>query len=416
MRTIELREYQPTSTCLTRSELRQLLGTGLVDLKPLSEEGDYELKAGSIVGTVVLPSLRLLIRPKVGLRNLFFLLGYGVELTNWADERFPYEEDPDFLKAVAYLFEAEVTRAARQGLVRGYQARQETLSTLRGRINMAGQIRARQGIPFPLECSFEEYTEDIELNRIVKAAFRRLLQVPALSSDTVRRLRFRYRIFEEVASAAYNPGSVPAIDFTRLNEHWRPAFELARLILNQESLRDETSKVLGISFTVDMNDLFERFVERIVAQQARNAGIQLAAQAPTQLAANISMKPDLVLRADGVARAVGDAKYKEPGNQVPPNEDLYQLLAYCVLLDLNAGLLIYSGNLDKRYLIERAGIALEATSIDLTGDPEQIMTSARKAAKRLIEHVSIAREKQGRLHVPGSHPWMKRRASPVDPW
>lgn len=414
MRNIELREYQPTPARLTRSEVRQLLGTGLVDLKPLSGEGEYELKAGSTVGTVVLPSILLLIRPKIGLKNLFFLLGYGMGIMSWADERFPYEEDPDFLQAVAYLFEAEVSRAARRGLVRGYQARQETLSTLRGRIDMAGQIRARQGRPFPLECSFEEYTEDIELNRIVKAALRRILQVPALSPDLARRLRFRYRIFDEVASAAYDPGLVPGIDFSRLNEHWKPAVELARLILNQESLRDEISKVVSISFTVDMNHLFERFVENVVGQQARNAGMQLAAQAPRQLAENISMKPDLVLRGGGSDLAVGDAKYKEPRDAGPPNEDLYQLLAYCVSLDLKAGLLIYSGVLDRQYLVERAGVSLEATGIDLTGEPEQIEASARQAAKRLIEHVSSARERQDRLYGHGSHSWIERRLSPID--
>lgn len=386
---IELREYQPTPARLTRSEVRQLLGTGLVDLKPLPGEDEYELKAASIVGTVVLPTLRLLICPKVGLKNLFFLLGYGVELTSWAEERFPYERDPDLLKAVAHIFEAEVSRAARQGLVRGYQARHETLATLRGRIDIAGQIRVRQGRPFPLECSFEEYTEDIELNRIVKAALRRLLQVPGLSPEVVRRLRFRYRIFDEVASVIYGPGSVPDIDFTRLNEHWRPTAELARLILNQESLRDQTGKTLGISFTVDMNTLFERFVENIVGREARKARLQLVAQAPRRLSTDVPIRPDLVLRAGSRDLAVGDAKYKEPSDERPSNEDLYQLLAYCVSLGLKSGLLIYSGKLDRQYLIERAGIVLEATSIDLTGEPEQIEGSALKAAKRLVEHAGV---------------------------
>lgn len=390
MRTIVLREYQPTPTRLTRSEVRQLLGTGLVELKPLPGEDEYDLRAASIVGTIVLPTLRLLIRPKVGLKNLFFLLGYGVELTSWAEERFPYEEDPDFLKAVAYIFEAEVSRAVRQGLVRGYQARHEALTTLRGRIEIAGQIRTRQGRPFPLECSFEEYTEDIELNRVVKAALRRLLLVPGLSPDTVRRLRFRHRIFDEVESIAYAPGSVPDIDFTRLNEHWRPAAELARLILNQKSLRDRTGKTLGISFTVDMNTLFERFVEKVVDREARKVRLQLVAQAPRHLSPEIPMRPDLVLRSGGQDLAVGDAKYKEPGDERPPNEDLYQLLAYSVSLGLTRGLLIYSGKFEKRYRVERAGIVLEATSIDLTGEMEQIETSAREAAGRLFEHAAAS--------------------------
>ena len=404
MRTIELREYQPTPARLTRSEVRLLLGTNLVDLRPLPGEDEYELRAASVVGTVILPTLCLFIRPKVGLKNLFFLLGYGVELASWAEERFPYEDDPDFLKAVAYIFEAEVSRAARQGLVRGYQDWHETLTTLRGCIDIAGQIRVRQGRPFPLECSFEEYTEDIELNRVVKAALRRLLQVPGLSLDVARRLRFRYRIFDEVESIEYGPGSVPNIDFTRLNEHWRPSAELAQLILNQESLRDQSGKTLGIAFTVDMNVLFERFVEKIVSQEARRARLQLVAQAPRRLSTDVSMRPDLVLKAGGRDLAVGDAKYKEPDDERPPNEDLYQLLAYCVSLGLPGGLLIYSGKLEKQYRVERAGIILEATSIDLTGETKQIETSAREAATRLVEHAGILGVRQNANPESSSHP------------
>lgn len=404
MRTIELREYYPTPARLNSGEVRQLLATGLVDLKPLSGEGEYELKAGSVVGTVVLPSLRLLIRPKVGLKNVFFLLGYGVELTSWAEEQFPYEREPDLLEVVARIFEAEVSRAARQGLVRGYQARYETLTTLRGRIDIAGQIRARQDRPFPLECSFEEYTEDIEINRVIKAALKRCLQIPALNSDLIRMLRFRYRFFEAVASLGYDPRAIPEVNFSRLNEHWRPATELARLILSRESLRDEAGKVLGISFTVDMNTLFERFIEKVVGQEARAAGLQLIAQAPRRLSANVPIKPDLVLRAGGADLAVGDAKYKEPDNERPLNEDLYQLLAYCVSLGLKSGLLIYSGTLSRQYLVNQANVTLKAVGVDLTGEPEHIEASARKAAKRLVEHAGIMRGGRNIAHGPSSRP------------
>jgi len=386
VQTIELREYQSASVRLTRSEVRQLLGTGLVELKPIAGEEEYELRAGSVVGTIVLPTLRLLIRPKVGLRNLFFLLGYGVELTSWAEERFPYEEDPDLLKAVAYIFEAEVSRAARQGLIRGYQARQETLTTLRGRIDIANQIRTRQGRSFPLECAFEEYTEDIELNRVVKAAIRRLLQVPGLGSDVVRVLRFRHRIFDEVAPATYGPGAVPEVGFNRLNEHWRPAAELARLVLNEGSLRDQVGSTLGISFTVDMNKLFERFVEKVVREEARRAGYQLASQQHRLLAEGITIIPDLILRKSGRYLAVGDAKYKEIESDKLPEADLYQMLAYCVSLGLPSGLLIYAGNRFSRSLaINRANIRLETAGIDLAAQPSAVLERTRTLARRLLK-------------------------------
>jgi hypothetical protein len=95
-----------------------------------------------------------------------------------------------------------------------------------------------------------------------------------------------------------------------LNEHWRAAGELARIILNQDSLRDETGGVMGMAFTVDVNELFERFVERIVDREARSAGLQPVPQATRQLSTNVSMRPDLVLQSAGSDLAVGDAKYK----------------------------------------------------------------------------------------------------------
>jgi 5-methylcytosine-specific restriction enzyme subunit McrC len=387
VRTIELKEYQAIPVRLTRSEALQLASTDTVDLKPLfSGEEQYELKAKNIVGTIVFPSLQLLIRPKIGLKNLFFLLGYELDIASWWKVRFPYAEDPDLLEAMAHLFESEVRRASRQGLVRGYQARQETLTTLRGRIDITGQIRTRQDRPFPLECSFEEYTEDIELNRIVKAALRRLLRFPGLSPDLIRGLRFRYRIFDAVTAIEYAPGSVPTID----------------LILEEESLRDKIGETLSISFTVDMNKLFERFVEKVVNQEvrrAKNTNLRLVAQAPRQLAANVPIIPDLVLSARDKDIAVGDAKYKEPGKDKPANEDLFQLLSYCVSLGLKSGLLIYSGNFDRHYRINQSDIVLEATSINLTGEPEQIETSARNAARRLIKNADAFTAERSTPHT-----------------
>ena len=114
---------------------------------------------------------------RAGFPNLLFLLGYGAGLTRWRDEHFPYEEDDDLLRAVAWLFEAEVARAGRAGLIRGYVDREETLATLRGRIDIGAQLRVRQSRRWPLECRYQDYTEDTELNRVIKAAHRRLLRL-----------------------------------------------------------------------------------------------------------------------------------------------------------------------------------------------------------------------------------------------
>ncbi len=387
MKPIEVREQGKTRAHLSQDEVQQLLATKVVGLAPVPGEESYEIRAGSTVGTIVLPSLRLLIRPKVDLENLFFLLGFGAGLTNWTEAQFPYEGDPDLFRAVAWIFEAEVRRAAAQGMVRGYEPRSETLTTLRGRIDVAAQLRARQGRPFPLDCRFEEYTEDLPLNRVIKAAHRRLLQIPALDTRLAARLRHRYRTFDSVSSVEYSAPFLPQLRFTRLDRLWEPAGQLALLILRQQGIRDQAGKMIGTTFTVDMNELFERFVESMVRKEAQRAGLKLRAQAPRHLTETIPIRPDLVLVQADKDLAVGDAKYKqlEPGGW--SNQDLYQLLAYCVSLGLPKGLLIYATEHPlEHHAVERAGVGLEIVGIDMSHRPQELEEAARAAARRLVQH------------------------------
>lgn len=386
MRTITLGEYRPIRERLTKGELDELLTVrDLVGVSPLPGDGAYELRAGSVVGTIILPSLRLLIRPKVEIENLFYLLGFGAGVARWGEGQFPYRQDPDLFRAVAWIFEAEVRRALAQGMTRGYQPRSETLTTLRGRIDVTAQLRLRQGRPYPLECSFEEYTEDTELNRIVKAAHRRLLQIPGLELRLARRLRHRYRAFDTIASVEYPPGSVPDLTFTRLDRHWQSAGRLARIILRQQSLRDREGTVVGTTFCVDMNALFERFVEEIVREEAHSAGLQLVSQAPRRLTANIRIRPDLILRDGGKDLAVADVKYKELKPGKLPHADLYQMLAYCVSLELPAGLLIYASEGPLvTHMVQSAGVDLRIVGIGTTGTPQNLESRARKAAAELV--------------------------------
>jgi 5-methylcytosine-specific restriction enzyme subunit McrC len=167
---------------------------------------------------------------------------------------------------------------------------------------------------------------------------------------------------------------------------WEPAGRLAELINRLGSVRDDIGDVQASSFTVDMNLLFERFVQRVVERVARDNGWSLEAQARRRLTSSVTMKPDLVLRNAGVDRAVGDAKYKELAPDGWPHADLYQLLAYCVGLGLEEGVLVYGeADRSRRELVRNAGIALEIVGVDLSRPPAHVLASTRAAALRLVK-------------------------------
>jgi 5-methylcytosine-specific restriction enzyme subunit McrC len=294
---------------------------------------------------------------------------------------------------MARLYQAEVRYAARNGLARDYQDRHEQLATIRGRIDITAQVRTLQGRRLPLECRYQDYTEDSQLNRVLKAAHRRLLRIPGLGADVLRELRADLRLFGEVAEVDYGPKTVPKLQFNRLNEGWRAPGVLAEMILRQDSLRDVTGSLDALSFTVNMNKVFERFVEAVVRREARRAGLTSEAQARRKLTARVRMKPDLLLREGGRDVAVGDAKYKELALAEWPHADLYQLLAYCDALQLRRGLLIYAGSRRPRTeLVKGTNVNLEIIGIDLEGDHREVLARAQAAAARLVEHAVLSRQ------------------------
>lgn len=399
MRTIRLREHLPTRETLTESELRSLLGMGsLIAVTQVpGEDRTYELRPGSKVGTLVFEDVRVLIQPKVDLRNLFFLLGFADGLIRWDPAVFPYEQEPDLLEAVGWAFEAEVGRSLRQGLVRGYVPREEALTTIRGRIDLAAQQRRRQTRRLPLECRYDDYTEDIELNQLVKAAHWKLRRFPGLNRELAKRLLYRHRSFADVSDVEYSPLVVPAPTFDRLTQHWEGAGRLAELILRHETLLDREGAALASSFIVDMNILFERFITRVAADEAERAGWELLPQAQRWLAPGIPMKPDFLLHRDGLDYGVGDAKYKELEMRDWPRADLYQLLAYCSALGLARGLLIYADyRAPEEHVVHNAGIGLEVIGIDMSTPPDELTRQARRAAGRLIEQAEEARSLSAR--------------------
>jgi 5-methylcytosine-specific restriction enzyme subunit McrC len=388
MKTLKLKEWSPQQVQLTNPELARLLSVPkLLTLTPYEpRSGIYSVRPGSVVGTLVWPELRVLIKPKVELENVFFLLGFRGGLAQWTEKAFPYESDWDFLRAIAWAFRAEMERGLRYGISRSYEEKSEVLAGFRGRLDVGRQITAWQDRPFPVECRFVEYSEDSLLNRVLRAANTRLLAAEGMSLDLVRSLHYIAGELSMVDEVYFPPSQVPQVTFTRLNAHWEPAFRLARLILSGETLRDETGTTVGTAFTVDMNVLFEKFVEEVVAEEAWRSGWELEPQFRVRLTERVPMKPDLVLLRHGEPVAVADAKYVELDGGWP-NANVYQLLAYCIALGLPRGLLIYASQRQLEVQrVRRSGTELEIVGIDMSKHSNALVGEARVAAKRLVAH------------------------------
>ena len=262
MQTLELREYQDYfwREPLSSAQLRAL-GDARIGVTPSPDEDEvYILRPSSWIGTVNVGDIAVVVRPKIPIDRVMFLITYAMGPKNWRRESFDLRRAADVLEAITFSFAHHTRQAIHRGLLQGYRREEDALTMVRGRIRFGDQIGRRFGVPLPIEVGFDEFTEDIEENRLLKTAIHRLGYTfirSAAARQDVRRLR---PAFTTVGLGAYRRGAPPEVRYTRLNEHYRPAVELARLIIENSSLELFHGEVEGAAFLIDMNTVFEQFL------------------------------------------------------------------------------------------------------------------------------------------------------------
>jgi 5-methylcytosine-specific restriction enzyme subunit McrC len=388
MRQISLTEYQCSSGVALNSVERKAIQrcAPQISIQPtVSTDGCFDLTPGSYIGAINTGETLIEIRPKIPVDRLLFLISYSVDPRAWKDLYFYFRRAESVVEALVPTFTRMVSRATNRGLLHGYRPEDCFSQTVRGQIRFADQVRDHFGLAPPIEIQYDEFTEDIDENRILRAALHRLRRLPIRSTNTVRALNEVEAAFRSVSLLEYSGHSIPEIRFTRLNSHYCAAVTLAQLILRSSSFDLAFGAVRGSAFLLDMNEVFERFVHRALQEslglsdlsfpRGRNA-LRL------DRAKQIHLVPDLSWWESGHCRFVGDLKYKQIDAKGIKHPDLYQLLAYTVAADLPSGLLIYATGEAKpcEHVVVHVGKTLVVTSINLEGSPQSLLREIDRIA------------------------------------
>ena len=392
--TIELVEYDSIPVDLSPAQASRLscAGKGAVTLQHTNETGCYTLTAQNMVGTLVVDDLRILIRPKILPENLFLLLEVGLPSQAWRQEAFDYAISSDLLPSIVAFYARTLESTLARGLLHSYRPEEDRLVALRGRIDVARQFQ-QAGLRLPVACRYDEHTPDILDNRYLKAAARLALRVPEVRAEDRQRLLRQVAALEDVADCAVRADDLERLLMTRLNAHYEPALNLARLLLNDLTLIDQRGNRTARSFLVDMNRLFEDFVTQRL-RRALRGWLEVDDQVPAHLGLGrqVPIRPDLVFRNRGTDVYVGDIKYKLTADARAQANDYYQLLAYTTALDLPEGVLIYcladDGRPERRVTVRHAGKVLHTLAIDLSGLPDSVNAAINEAADWIADRAN----------------------------
>ena len=369
-----------------------------VEVLPTRRRGRYRLTPAGHVGIIAAPHSRLVIRPKVPVRNLFHLLDPAGPLPAVDDQATvePGTEALDFLAGrLAWL----LAERAAAGLHRAYSERAEQGPFLQGRLDVPAQLREPAGRKDRLHSCYEEFSADVPCNQVPRATAELVLRSPLLGDGVRAALRRALQGFAGVSPIPLGPESFQAAQADRLTEPYRPLLDLCRLLADSLAPQESAGAVVCPAFLLDMERVFEQYVTAGVVRAFEDRpGCTVAVQPlhranePAPGRPDIPMRPDLLVERRG-RRLVVDAKWKRLTRSLLP-PDVYQVLAYATALGARRAVLVYPGQRDRTwvYVLPRSPVSLVVHTLRVAGSRERCRRSLERLGRLLRSRFAARRD------------------------
>jgi len=309
------------------------------------------------------------------------------------------EEFENIHQLMAEIIIRGVSYQLKKGLLRNYESCQEELAVLRGKIDISDTINSGSLIRRKLVCSYDEYTDDTLMNRILKSVMLLLIR-SEIKDNQVVELRRIIRYFSSIAEVDLFNIRWDSLAYNRNHGEYRLLMSVCRIICENMLHSTEDGDVRLISFSEEnLNKLYEKFILNYYIKhypklKPASSEIKWAISGATGMLPK--MQSDIMLTSDN-RKLIIDAKFYSKSTQKHFDKDsfhshnLYQIFTYVKNEAVNysgnvSGMLLYAKT--KNDLIPNDGASYDMNgnvitvkSLDLSGDFESIAEQLDKIAE-----------------------------------
>lgn len=274
----------------------------------------------------------------IPIHNIYYMLSYAFQvLKEQGYKSLETEQFHNMGELCAAILYKGISIQLKRGLGKEYIPETETLSTLRGKIDFSDSIKTNVMHKQQLTCSFEEFTENSLMNRIIKTTMLVLLRSD-ISRDQKRGLRKLLVFF-----AGIEQMDVHSINwhfqYNRNNQNYRLLIGICNLVLKGllQTNTEGSSKLMDFLDERRMYRLFEKFILEYYRKEIPQIKAN-SSQVDWQLDDNFDemlpiMQTDIMLSHRDKTLII-DAKYYSRTTQSQHNAqtihsaNLYQIFAY----------------------------------------------------------------------------------------
>lgn len=338
----------------------------------------------------------------IRIQNIYYMLAYAFQVLNEQGYRNIATEDfENTAELCAAILTRGISTQVKRGLGQAYIPKTETLSSLRGKIDISDSIKTQAFLKKQMVCSYDEFSVNSYMNRIIKSTVMILLKSD-ISKARKKQLRKLMVFFDEVEpidlhSVNWN------MQYNRNNQTYRMLITICYLVFKGllQTQSDGTKKLMDFLDEQCMHRLYEKFILEYYRKEHPEIAAN-ASQIPWQLDDGISdmlpvMQTDIML-SKGENILIIDAKYyarttqRQYDKNTLHSNNLYQIFTYVKNKETEltgnphkvSGMLLYARTDEEIYPeqeYQMSGNRIEVRTLNLDTDFDQI----RKQLDGIVE-------------------------------
>ena len=165
------------------------------------------------------------------IKNVYYMLAYAFQvLRQNSYEDVVAEEFEEISDLFAEILFRGISRQLKQGLYRTYVSREEDLSTVRGKLLIAGTIRNQIQRKRQMQCECEEMSVNNLFNQILKATMETLIRDSQVKRARRARLKKLISFFHEVDSVDVSKICWESLRYERGNANYEMLLNLCYFV------------------------------------------------------------------------------------------------------------------------------------------------------------------------------------------
>jgi 5-methylcytosine-specific restriction enzyme subunit McrC len=197
--------------------------------------------------------------------NIYYMLAYAFrfdKLIEKAKTSGAFEEFENIYDLLSYMLLTLINKMIKRGFYKDYKLTTEITSIAKGKINISQTIKSNTLINQKLFCDFDDFSENIYLNKIIKTTLFYLIKSNKVKKELKQKVKKIYLFFDDIDILDNRKIQWNQILLNKSNKEYRYVINICYLILNELIITQSNGEKEYKEFFEDekLSVIYERFV------------------------------------------------------------------------------------------------------------------------------------------------------------